>query len=100
MRHWLRSGGTGNRRCPAASCLGIDLLPLFGDDLAGMIPLGKEAPNMKYLVWIAVPVMLFGAAMLVADVVGSSGLWIALITVGIALVAIDAYGRRHPHPIT
>lgn len=54
---------------------------------------------MKHLVWIAVPLMLFGAAMLLADVVGSAGLWIALITVGVALVAIDAYGRKHPHPI-
>jgi hypothetical protein len=54
---------------------------------------------MRYLVWVAVPLMLFGAAMLVADVVGASSLWIALITVGIALVAIDAYWRRRPHPI-
>lgn len=54
---------------------------------------------MKHLVWIAVPLMLFGAAMLLADFVGSAGLWIALITVGVALVAIDAYGRKHPHPI-
>lgn len=54
---------------------------------------------MKYLVWIAVPLMLFSAAMLVADVVGPSGLWIALVALGVALVAVDAYGRGHPHPI-
>lgn len=53
---------------------------------------------MKYVEWIAVPIMLLGAAMLVADVVGPSGLWMALIGVGIALVAIDVYWRRHPHP--
>lgn len=61
--------------------------------------IGEGGPRMKHLVWIAVPLMLFGAAMLLADVVGSAGLWIALITVGVALVAIDAYGRKHPHPI-
>ena len=54
---------------------------------------------MKYLDWIAVPLLLFGAAMLLADI-GASGLWIAVIAVGIALVAIDAYGRRRPHPTT
>ena len=54
---------------------------------------------MRYLVWIAVPLMLLGAAMLLADVVGSSGLWIALIAVGVALVAVDAYRRARPHPI-
>ena len=52
---------------------------------------------MKYLDWIAVPILLFGAAMLIADI-GASGLWIAVITVGIALVAVDAHRRRHPHP--
>ncbi len=52
---------------------------------------------MKYLDWIAVPLMLLGAAMLLADF-GASGLWIAVITVGIALVGIDLYQRRTPHP--
>ncbi len=52
---------------------------------------------MKYLDWIAVPILLLGAAMLLADI-GASGLWIAVITVGIALVAVDAYRRTHPHP--
>jgi hypothetical protein len=52
---------------------------------------------MKYLDWIAVPILLLGASMLLAGI-GASGLWISVITVGIALVAIDAYRRRHPHP--
>ena len=54
----------------------------------------EEASAMRHSVtWIAVPLMLIGAAMLVADV-GSAGLWIAVITIGIALVAIDAYRQR------
>lgn len=40
--------------------------------------------------------MLLGAAMLLADI-GASGLWIAIIAVGIALVALDLYERKHPH---
>ena len=50
------------------------------------------------LLWIAVPLMLLGAGMLVAGI-GSTALWIAVIAVGIALVAIGqvkpgAAGRR------
>lgn len=52
---------------------------------------------MKFLIWLAVPLLLFGAAMLVADVVAASGVWIAVIAVGIALVAL-ALWRRRPHP--
>jgi hypothetical protein len=44
------------------------------------------------LLWIAVPLLLLGAAMLVADI-GPPGLWIAVITVGIALAVI---GRMKP----
>lgn len=51
---------------------------------------------MKYLSWIAVPIMLLGAAMLLADI-GASGLWTATIAVGIALIALDLYERRHSH---
>jgi hypothetical protein len=52
---------------------------------------------MKHFVtWIAVPLMLIGAVMLVADV-GVAGLWIAVITIGIALVAIDAYRQGQHH---
>ncbi len=47
---------------------------------------------MKALVWIPVPLMLLGAAMLVAGI-GAAGLWIAVIAVGIALVVI---GGRKP----
>lgn len=45
------------------------------------------------LTWIAVALALTGAVLLVADV-GASGLWIAVITIGIALVAVDGYRRR------
>ena len=50
------------------------------------------------LLWIAVPLMLLGAGMLVAGIC-STALWIAVIAVGIALVAIGrvkpgAAGRR------
>ena len=46
------------------------------------------------LIWIAVALMLTGAVLLVAGV-GAAGLWIAVVAVGIALVATDAYRRRH-----
>lgn len=50
------------------------------------------------LIWIAVALMLTGAVVLVTGG-GATGLWIAVITIGIALVAIDGYrhhqGRRH-----
>lgn len=45
------------------------------------------------LTLIAVVLMLAGAILLIADV-GAAGLWIATITVGIALVAIVAYRNR------
>lgn len=54
---------------------------------------------MKSLLpWVAIPLMLLGAAMLIADI-GATALWIAVIAVGIALVAIgklkpSAAGRR------
>jgi hypothetical protein len=49
------------------------------------------------LIWIAAALMLAGAVMLVLGV-GAAGLWIAVITVGIAVVAIDGYRhRREPH---
>ena len=49
------------------------------------------------LTWIAVALLLTGAALLVAGV-GAGGLWIAVITVGIALVAMDGYRRRGHRP--
>jgi hypothetical protein len=57
----------------------------------------KEVSTMRQpLIWIAVPLLLIGAVLLVAGV-GASGLWIAVITIGIALVAIDGYWRRRGH---
>jgi len=58
-----------------------------------------EVLVMKPLLsWIAVPMMLLGAGMLIAGL-GSTALWIAVITVSIALVVIGqvkpgAAGRR------
>ena len=49
---------------------------------------------MTLLVWIAVALMVVGAVMLIAGI-GASGLWIAVIAVGIALVVIDRTQRRH-----
>jgi hypothetical protein len=52
-----------------------------------------EVLVMKPLLpWIAVPMMLLGASMLIADI-GATATWIAIITVGIALVVI---GRAKP----
>ena len=42
---------------------------------------------MAPMLWVAVVLMLVGAGMLVADV-GAAGLWIAVIAVGVAMVAI------------
>ena len=51
------------------------------------------------LIWMAAALMLTGAVMLVLGV-GAAGLWIAAITVGIAIVAIDGYRHRHgPHHV-
>ena len=52
----------------------------------------------RLLLWVAVPLLLLGAAMLIADI-GATALWIAVIAVGIALVAFgqvkpSATGRR------
>ena len=48
------------------------------------------------LTWIAVALMLTGAILLVTGV-GAAGLWIATITIGIAVVAIEAYRDRQGH---
>ena len=49
---------------------------------------------MTPFVWIAVVLMLMGAVMLIAGI-GAPGLWIAVVTVGIALVIIDRTRSRH-----
>jgi hypothetical protein len=49
---------------------------------------------MTPLVWLAIALMLGGAVLLIADV-GVEGLWIAVITVGIALSVVErARARR------
>lgn len=45
------------------------------------------------LIWIAVALMLGGAVMLVFGG-GAAAVWIAVITVGIALMAIEFYRNR------
>ena len=47
----------------------------------------------RWLPWIAVPLLLLGAAMLIADI-GANGLWIAVIAVGVALVAVSGIKSR------
>ena len=49
---------------------------------------------MTLLVWIAVALMVVGAVMLIAGI-GAPGLWIAVVTVGIAVVVIDRTRPRH-----
>jgi hypothetical protein len=48
---------------------------------------------MRPIVWIAVALLLLGATTLLAGV-GAAGVWIAVITVGIALVVIYERGRH------
>jgi membrane-bound ClpP family serine protease len=50
---------------------------------------------MKPSVWIAVALMFIGAIMLVADL-GAPALWIAAVTVGIALAVIGLHRGRSP----
>ena len=49
---------------------------------------------MKHLLGIAVVLMVVGAGMLVADF-GAPGLWIGVITVGMALTTINLTRGRH-----
>jgi hypothetical protein len=49
---------------------------------------------MTTLVWISVALMVIGAVMLIVGV-GAPGLWIAVVTVGIALAVIDLNRRCH-----
>jgi hypothetical protein len=50
---------------------------------------------MAPMLWAAVVLMLVGAGMLVADV-GAAALWIAVIAVGVAMVAIvQTRNRSH-----
>jgi hypothetical protein len=49
---------------------------------------------MTLMVWIAVALMVVGAVMLIAGI-GAPGLWIAAVTVDIAVVVIDRARRRH-----
>jgi hypothetical protein len=51
---------------------------------------------MSLSLWIAVALMVVGAVMLVAGV-GAAGLWIAVVAVGIAMVAVDVTRRRRGH---
>jgi hypothetical protein len=59
-------------------------------------PLCEVSAMRQPWTWIAVALMLTGATLLVADV-GAAGLRIAVITIGIALVDIDAYRNRRGH---
>jgi hypothetical protein len=49
---------------------------------------------MTPVLWIAISLLLLAAAMLVAGV-GNAGLWIAVVAVGTALVAIERSRSHH-----
>jgi hypothetical protein len=88
VRPWIRD------EWPWAASYGKATIDL-GDVLLGAI---GGAVMKPLLLWIAVPLMLLGASMLVAGI-GSSALWISVVTVGIVLVIIGrvkpgAAGRR------
>ena len=51
---------------------------------------------MTPLLWLAIVLMLGGAGLLVGGV-GAAGAWIAVIAVGVALVAIEASRLRRLH---
>ena len=48
---------------------------------------------MSLLMWVTAAVLLVAAVMLVTGM-GAPGLWIAVIAVGVAVVAVDAVRRR------
>jgi len=54
----------------------------------------EEMVAVSPLMWIVAAVLLVAAALLLAGV-GTAGLWMAVIAVGIAVVAIDPVRRRH-----
>lgn len=54
----------------------------------------EEMVAMSLLMWIVAALLLVAAVMLVAGI-GAAGLWIAVIAVGVAVVAIDRLRRRH-----
>ena len=51
---------------------------------------------MRPILWLAIVLMLGGAVMLFADF-GASALWIAVLTVGIAIVAVERTRSRSAH---
>ena len=54
----------------------------------------EEMVAMSLLMWIVAALLLVAAVMLVAGV-GAAGLWIAVIAVGIAVIAIELVRRRN-----
>jgi hypothetical protein len=52
--------------------------------------------TMSSLMWITAVLLLVAAAMLIAGV-GEAGLWLAVIAVRIAVVAIEQARRRNAH---
>jgi hypothetical protein len=61
---------------------------------AEILGVSNEGTPMRPVLWIAIALLLVGAILLVAGV-GAAGLWIGVITVGIALVAVDRARGRH-----
>lgn len=70
----------------------FELLSCAHAELWKISSIGREI--MTSGVWVAVALMVAGAAFLVTGL-GAPGLWIAVIAVGIALVIIDRRRGRH-----
>ena len=54
----------------------------------------EEMVAMSLVMWMIAALLIVAAVMLVAGV-GAAGLWIAVIAVGISVVAVELVRRRH-----
>jgi hypothetical protein len=68
-------------------------MPLVGTNVKGHRGVGG-GDLMRVIAWMAALLLLVAAAMLISGI-GAPGLWIAVVTIGIAMVAIDIARAHH-----